>query len=115
MSHRRRAVIGSLGPLSHFGYLGTAVGGPTNDNSMPGVGANTVAPLAPAGRFLAAFPQIGPKETHAQVVAQSGRSNYYHLTQPWTYTTNADVDVICFDNAGAVTPHRFLATFTSRL
>ncbi|MFI6066870.1 hypothetical protein ACIA47_16665 [Micromonospora sp. NPDC051227] len=113
--HRRRPVIGSLGPPSYFGYLGTAVGGPTNDNSVLGVGANTVAPLAPAGRYLATFPQVGLKETHAQVVAQGTGSNYCHLTQPWTYTTNADVDVICFDNAGVVIPHRFLATFTSRL
>ncbi|MEK8106211.1 hypothetical protein NKG94_15410 [Micromonospora sp. M12] len=108
-------MIGSLGPPSYFGYLGTAVGGPTNDNSVLGVGANTVAALAPAGRYLATFPQIGIKETHAQVVAQGAGSNYCHLTQPWTYTTNADVDVICFDNTGVVTPHRFLATFTSRL
>ncbi|MEH1167289.1 hypothetical protein V6V47_18080 [Micromonospora sp. CPCC 205539] len=113
--HRRRPVIGSLAPPSYFGYQGTAVGGPTNDNSITGVGTNTVAPLVPAGRYLATFPQIGIKETHAQVVAQGPGNNYCHLTQPWTYTTNVDVDVICFDNTGVVTPHRFLATFTSRL
>lgn len=113
--HRRRSVIGSFNPPTYIGYLGTAVGGPTNDNSMLGVGANTVAALAPAGRYLATFPQIGVRETHVQVVAQGPGSNYCHLTQPWTYTTDADVDVLCFDNAGVITPHRFLATFTSRV
>ncbi|WP_327039398.1 hypothetical protein [Micromonospora maris] len=113
--HRDRPVIGSLGPPSYFGYLGTAVGGLTNYNSVFGSGANTVVPVAPTGRFLATFPQLGIRETHAQVVAQGPGSNYCHLTLPWSYTTDAEVDVICFDNAGVITPHRFLATFTSRV
>lgn len=112
--HRRRPVIGSLAPPSRFGYLGTAVGGPTNDNSVLGVGANTVAAIAPAGRYLAKFPQLGVAETHAQVVAQGVGSNYCHLTQPWSTALDVEVDVVCFDNAGVITPHRFLATFTSR-
>lgn len=113
--HRRRAVFGSIAPPTRFGHLGTAVGGPTNDNSVLGVGVNSVVALAPAGRYLATFPQLGVRETHVQVVAQGRGSNYCHLTQPWSYTTNAEVDTVCFDNAGTIVPHRFLATFTSRV
>lgn len=113
--HRRRAVVGSVAPPTRFGHLATAAGGATNDNSVLGVGANGVAALAPAGRYLATFPQLGAKETHAQVVAQGSGSNYCHLTQPWSYALDAGVDVICFDNAAVVTPHRFLAAFTSRV
>ncbi|MEV4492894.1 hypothetical protein AB0K04_22605 [Micromonospora coxensis] len=113
--HRDRSVIGSFAPPTRFGHLGTAVGGPTNDNSVLGVGANTVVAIAPAGRYLATFPQLGAKETHAQVVAQGSGSHYCHLTQPWSYALDAEVDVNCFDNAGVMTPHRFLAAFTSRI
>ncbi|MGN9810477.1 hypothetical protein ACTMSW_14090 [Micromonospora sp. BQ11] len=113
--HRRRSVIGSVAPPTRFGYLGTAVGGATNDNSVLGVGANTIGALAPAGRYLATFKQLGVKETHAQVVAQGAGANYCHLTQPWSYDLDAAVDVVCFDNAGVITPYRFLAAFTSRV
>ncbi|GAB3183450.1 hypothetical protein FHX75_111622 [Micromonospora palomenae] len=113
--HRGRSVIGSLAPPKYFGHLASAAGGPTNDNSLLGVGANTIAPLAPAGRYLVTFKQLGQKETHAQVTAQGFGSHYCHLTQPWSYAPDAPVDVICFDNAGVPTPHDVLVAFTSRI
>ncbi|MDM4718835.1 hypothetical protein QTQ03_04190 [Micromonospora sp. WMMA1363] len=61
---------------------------------MLGVGANTVGALAPAGRYLVTFPQLGVKETHAQVVAQGFGPHYCHLTRPWSYAFDAEVDVL---------------------
>ncbi|MER7459610.1 hypothetical protein [Micromonospora sp. NPDC126480] len=113
--HRRRAVVGSVAPPTRFGHLDASAGGATNDNSVLGVGANSIAALAPAGRYLATFPQLGVRETHAQVVAVGSGPNYCHLTQPWSYALDAGVDVICFDGAGVSTPHRFLVAFTSRV
>jgi hypothetical protein len=109
--HRQRPVIGSLGPPWYFGYLDTAAGGPTNYHSLFGVGANTV--VDNYGSYMAIFPQIGFLETHAQVVAHGDGSNYCNLSPPWMPTDR--VTVICFDNDGVITPHRFLATFTSRV
>ncbi|WFE66329.1 hypothetical protein [Micromonospora sp. WMMD714] len=113
--HRRRSVIGSLAPPTFFGHLASAAGGPTNDNSPLGVGVNTIAPIAPAGRYLVTFPQLGQKETHAQVTAQGPGPNYCNLTQPWSYAVDAPVDVICFDNTGTPAPYQVLVAFTSRI
>ena len=113
--HRGRSVIGSLAPPKFFGHLASAAGGPTNDNSQLGVGVNTIAPLAPAGRYLVTFKQLGQKETHAQVTAQGTGPNYCNLTQPWSYAVDAPVDVICFDNTGMPAPYQVLVAFTSRI
>lgn len=113
--HRARSVTGAFAPPKYFGYLASAAGGPTNDNYVAGVGANTIAPLLPAGRYLVTFPQLGQKETHAQVTAQGAGSNYCNLTQPWSYAVAAPVDVICFDNTGTPATHDVLVTFTSRI
>ncbi|MEH1016752.1 hypothetical protein V6U90_27085 [Micromonospora sp. CPCC 206060] len=114
--HRQRAVFGDFGPPKYFGYLATAAGGPTNYNHPVGVGANSFGPLAPTGRYLVKYPQLGQKETHAQVTAQGGGPYYCNLTAPWTFAgMDAQVDVLCFDNAGVPTPHGFLSTFSSRI
>jgi hypothetical protein len=112
---RSRSVTGGFAPPKYYGYLASSAGGPTNDNYLAGVGANTLTPLVPAGRYLVTFPQLGQVETHAQVSAHGAGSNYCNLTQPWSYAVDAPVDVICFDNAGTVTPHDFLVAFTSRI
>ncbi|SBT39483.1 hypothetical protein [Micromonospora auratinigra] len=113
--HRARSVTGGYAPPKYFGHLASAAGGPTNDNHVVGLDANTLSPLLPAGRHLVTFPQLGQKETHAQVTAQGDGSNYCNLTQPWSYAVDAPVDVICFDNAGTVVPHDVLVAFTSRI
>ncbi|MBM7076574.1 hypothetical protein [Micromonospora humida] len=113
--HRGRSVVGSLAPPTFFGHLASAAGGPTNDNSQLGVGVNTIAPLAPVGRYLVTFKQLGQKETHAQVTAQGTGPNYCNLTQPWSYAVDAPVDVICFDNTGTPAPNQVLVAFTSRI
>jgi hypothetical protein len=115
--HRERAVFGSLGPPKYFGYLWpNALAGPTNFNSVLGVGINTIAAVAPPGRYLVRYPQLGLRETHAQVVAYGQGPNYCHLTQPWSFAgPDAVVDIICFDNLGNPTPNRMLTTYTSRV
>jgi hypothetical protein len=116
--HRERAVFGSLGPPKLFGYIWPdAPATPTNFNSVLGFGANTIGAIAPPGRYLVIYPQVGLRESHAQVVAYGATSNYCHLTQPWIYgpVDEARVDVICFDNFGRPTPNSLLATFTSRI
>lgn len=114
--HRERSVVASFAPPKYIGYLASALGGETNFNyPLGGFGFNNWGPLAPAGRYQVKYPQLFLAETHTQVVAHGGGSNYCNLTQVF-YGAGPDalVDVICFDNTGTPTPHSFLSTFTSR-
>lgn len=115
--HKERSVIASFAPPKYIGYISTAGVGETNFNYVAGgFGFNSVSPIPPLGRFLVKYPFLGEKETHAQVTAHGSKPNYCNLTQPWSQLGgSAEVDVICFDNAGAFTPDQFLTTFTSRI
>jgi hypothetical protein len=77
---------------------------------------NSFGPLAPARRYLVEYPLLF-EETHSQVVAQGGTSEYCNFTQPWYPGGGSDVaiDVICFDNAGDPKPSAFPSRFTSRI
>ncbi|GIG59172.1 hypothetical protein Lfu02_35440 [Longispora fulva] len=115
--HRERTVLGSFAPPKYFGYVWTAGNvGQTNFNYPTGLNTNVVGTAPPLGRFIVKYPNLGQKETTAQVTANSSTSRYCNLTSPWTYSgPDAVVDVICFDNAGVYTPEVFFSTFTSRI
>ncbi|WP_051110510.1 hypothetical protein [Longispora albida] len=115
--HRERSVTGSFAPPKYIGYLDTISGGQTNFNYvMGGFGFNSFGPSVPVGRYTVKYPQLGVKETHAQITAHGAGSNYCNLTQNWLHSgPDAIVDVICFDNTGASATHNFLSTFTSRV
>ncbi|BCJ66865.1 hypothetical protein [Polymorphospora rubra] len=109
--HRERSVIGSFAPPKFFGYF-SPFGGQTNFNYPIGFGVNTLSG-GPVWQLV--YPQLAVTETHAQVVAQGTGPEYCHLTWPWTYVgLDANVSIICFNNAGTVVPYRFLSTFTSK-
>ena len=113
--HRERAVFGSFAPPKYFGYVWSAGAGQTNFNyPAGGFGFNSISALLPAGRYLVKYPFLGQKETHTQVTAFGEGPSYCHLTQPWAHVgSDAEVDVLCFDNAGNPIPHRFFNSFTS--
>ncbi|MEV4759721.1 hypothetical protein AB0J86_32140 [Micromonospora sp. NPDC049559] len=113
--HRERAVFGSFGPPKYFGYVWSAGAGQTNFNyPAGGFGFNGIGAIAPPGRYLVKYPFLGLAETHSQVTAFGEGPHYCHLTQPWSHVgSDAEVDVLCFDNAGNPAPYRFFNSFTS--
>jgi len=114
--HRERSVIASFGPPKMIGYVVTNAGGQTNFNyPSGGFGFNSWFAVAPVGRVLVKYPNLGFNPTHAQVTAQVDNANYCTLTQPWSVALpDAQVDVICYNNAGVTTATPFFSTFTSR-
>ncbi|GAA1840427.1 hypothetical protein [Asanoa iriomotensis] len=112
--HRQRAVFGAVDVPKYFGYIWSAGGGQTNYNHQLGFGANAVGMLG-VGTYQVKYPQLGVRETHAQITAYGDGPNYCGLGQPWVYSgPDALVTVMCFDNAGNPVNYRFLSTFTSR-
>lgn len=114
--HRQRSVYGGLNPPRYFGYVWSAGSfGQTNYNNVLGFGANSVSAIAPPGRYGVHYPAIGIRETHSHVTAYGVGSHYCGLAGPWSLVgTNADLDVMCFTNTGALAPHQFFSSFTSR-
>ena len=114
--HRERAVFGGFAPPKYLGYVWSAGAGQTNFNGIGGFGVNSITATAPPGRYTVRYPQLGIRETHAQVTASGVGTAYCGLTLPWTYAgPDALLDVICFDNTGNPTPHQYFASFTSRV
>ncbi|MEV6524691.1 hypothetical protein AB0M43_22305 [Longispora sp. NPDC051575] len=115
--HRERTVLGSFAPPKYFGYVWSAGNvGQTNFNYPTALNANTIGATIPVGRYIVKYPNLGVKETTAQLTANSPTSNYCNLTSAWSYAgVDAVVDVICFDNAGNPKAEVFLSTFTSRI
>ncbi|MEV7225954.1 hypothetical protein AB0M79_02875 [Polymorphospora sp. NPDC051019] len=111
--HRGRSLTASLGTPQKFGYF-HHWRYDANHNSVTGVGGNTISTVAP-GRFTVRYPQLGVDQTHAQVVAEGPGPNYCNLARPWSHVgTDAELDVVCFDNAGNPVGSRMMAAFTSK-
>ena len=113
--HRERSVVASFGPPKYIGYLFSAGGGQTNFNyPAGGYGFNSFAAIG-VGRYIIKYPWLNADYTHAQLTGYGNGSNYCHLTDLWiTAGPDAQVDAVCFDNAGVLKPHAFLATFTNK-
>jgi hypothetical protein len=113
--HRERAVFGGLQPPANFAYLWRiGLGGPSDFNSQGGV--NTVLPAGP-GLELVEFPLVGHRQTHIQVTAFGGSTDYCGLQAVWQVVGTAVVarNVICFTGAGDLATNPYFVTYTSRV
>lgn len=111
--HQRRSVTSSTGSPQHFGYY-SPYHVSSNYNNITGGAGNTVGVVAP-GRYTLRYPHLGIEQTHAQVVAEGTGPNYCNLGGPWSHTgADAELEVVCFDNAGNPVANRMMAAFTSK-